>query len=65
MNKSLYTKLVTIIIVLILSLMTVVGAFLMRGVRNFYVFAEQKNFVNTVLPLTSIVFFVSSSEITR
>lgn len=37
MNKSLYTKLVTIIIVLMLSLMTVVGAFLMRGVRNFYV----------------------------
>jgi len=37
MNKSLYTKLVTIIIVLILSLMAVVGAFLMRGVRNFYV----------------------------
>jgi len=37
MNKSLYTKLVTIIIVLMLSLMAVVGAFLMRGVRNFYV----------------------------
>lgn len=36
MNRSLYTKLVAMIIVLILSLMTVVGAFLMRGVRNFY-----------------------------
>ena len=36
MTKSIYTKLVAIIIVLILALMAVVGAFLMRGVRNFY-----------------------------
>ena len=43
MNRSLYTKLVLIILVLILSVMTVVGAFLTRGVRNFYVsqFYEQ------------------------
>ena len=37
MTKSIYTKLVAIIIVLILALMAVVGAFLMRGVRNFYI----------------------------
>lgn len=37
MTKSIYTKLVAIILVLILSLMAVVGAFLMRGVRNFYI----------------------------
>ena len=43
MNKSLYTKLVIIMLVLILSIMAVVGAFLMRGVRNFYLseFYEQ------------------------
>lgn len=37
MNKSIYTKLVAIILILMLSLMAVVGAFLMRGVQNFYV----------------------------
>ena len=37
MTKSIYTKLVAIILVLILSLMAVVGAFLIRGVRNFYI----------------------------
>lgn len=37
MNRSLYTKLVLIIFALILSLMAVVGAFLMRGIRAFYV----------------------------
>ena len=37
MTKSIYTKLVAILIVLILALMAVVGAFLMRGVRNFYI----------------------------
>ena len=37
MTKSIYTKMVAIIIVLILALMAVVGAFLMRGVRNFYI----------------------------
>lgn len=37
MNRSLYTKLVIIMLVLILSIMTVVGAFLMRGVRSFYI----------------------------
>ena len=36
MNRSLYTKLVLIMLALMLSIMTVVGAFLMRGVRNFY-----------------------------
>ena len=36
MNKSLYTKLILIIFVLILSLMIVVGAFLLRGIRAFY-----------------------------
>ena len=43
MTKSIYTKLVAIIIVLILALMAVVGAFLMRGVQNFYIseFYEQ------------------------
>ncbi|MCD7853686.1 MAG: cell wall metabolism sensor histidine kinase WalK, partial [Oscillospiraceae bacterium] len=37
MTRSIYTKLVAIILVLIVALMTVVGAFLMQGVRNFYV----------------------------
>lgn len=37
MTRSIYTKLVAIILVLILSLMAVVGAFLVRGVRNFYI----------------------------
>ena len=37
MTKSIYTKLVAIFLVLILALMAVVGAFLMRGVRNFYI----------------------------
>lgn len=43
MNRSLYTKLVVIMLVLILSIMAVVGAFLMRGVRNFFIseFYEQ------------------------
>ncbi len=43
MNRSLYTKLVAIMLVLILSIMLVVGSFLMRGVRNFYLssFYEQ------------------------
>jgi len=36
MNRSLYTKLVLIIFALILSLTAVVGAFLMRGIRGFY-----------------------------
>lgn len=36
MNKSLYTKLVLVMLVLILSLMSVVGAFLMNGIRSFY-----------------------------
>jgi len=37
MAKSIYTKLIAIIFALIMSLMVVVGAFLMRGVQNFYV----------------------------
>ena len=53
MNRSLYTKLVGIMLVLILSIMLVVGAFLMRGVRNFYLsgFYEQMQsvFSNTEL----------------
>ncbi|NCB74159.1 MAG: HAMP domain-containing protein [Clostridia bacterium] len=36
MNKSLYTKLVLIMLVLIFSLMAVVGAFLMNEIRAFY-----------------------------
>ena len=36
MNRSLYTKLVLIMLLLIVTLMAVVGAFLMRGVRDFY-----------------------------
>ncbi|NCB51568.1 MAG: sensor histidine kinase [Clostridia bacterium] len=36
MNRSLYTKLVIIILIIIISLMAVAGVFLMRGVRNFY-----------------------------
>ena len=36
MKKSLYSKLVLIMLTIIISLMTVVGAFLMRGVRTFY-----------------------------
>jgi len=43
MNKSLYTKLVLIMTLLIVSLMLVVGALLTRGVRGFYLraFYEQ------------------------
>ena len=37
MIRSIYTKLVAIILVLIISLMVVVGAFLLAGVRNFYI----------------------------
>ena len=37
MIRSIYTKLVAIILVLIVSLMMVVGAFLLAGVRNFYI----------------------------
>ena len=36
MKKSLYSKLMLIMLVVIVSLMAVVGAFLMRGVRTFY-----------------------------
>lgn len=36
MNRSLYTKLVFIMLLLIVSLMSVAGVFLMRGVRSFY-----------------------------
>ena len=36
MNRSLYTKLVLIILFLIVALMIVAGVFLTRGVRNFY-----------------------------
>ncbi len=36
MNKSLYTKLVLIMLLLIISLMAVVGAFLMNEIRSFY-----------------------------
>ena len=36
MNRSLYTKLVLIMLLLIISLMSVAGVFLMRGVREFY-----------------------------
>ena len=37
MNKSLYSKLIVIILVLILALSAVMGAFLMRGVHSFYI----------------------------
>ena len=37
MTRSIYTKLVAIILVLIAALMAVVGAFLIAGVRNFYI----------------------------
>ena len=36
MNRSLYTKLVLIILFLIIALMLVAGVFLTRGVRSFY-----------------------------
>ena len=36
MNKSLYTKLVLIMLMLIISLMSVVGAFLINSVTAFY-----------------------------
>ena len=36
MNRSLYSKLVLIIIFLIIALTTVTGVFLTRGVRSFY-----------------------------
>lgn len=35
MKKSLYTKLVLIMLLLIISLMAVVGAFLMNEIRSF------------------------------
>ena len=37
MNRSLYTKLVVIILFLIVALMLVAGVFLTRGVRSFYI----------------------------
>lgn len=37
MKKSLYTKLVFVMLLLILSLMAVVGAFLMNEIRNYYI----------------------------
>ncbi len=46
MNKSLYTKLVLIMLALIVSLMAVVGAFLMNEIRSFYLddfYAKMKN----------------------
>ena len=36
MGRSLYTKLVLIIMTLIVAFMVVVGAFLLHGVRSFY-----------------------------
>ena len=39
MARSLYTKLVLIIMTLIVSFMAVVGAFLLHGVRSFYLSA--------------------------
>ena len=36
MNRSLYSKLVFIMLLLIVALMVVVGAFMTRGIRNFY-----------------------------
>jgi len=47
MNKSLHTKLVLIILLLIVSLMTVVCIFLIRGVQSFYLngFYEQMSSV--------------------
>lgn len=36
MNRSLYTKLVLIIIFIIIALTVVTGVFLTRGVRSFY-----------------------------
>ena len=55
MNRSLYTKLVLIMLVLILSIMIVVGAFLTRGVQNFYVseFYEQMKTVFSDVDLVS------------
>ncbi len=43
MNRSLYSKLVLIILVIIISMMAVAGVFLMRGVQSFYLrsFYEQ------------------------
>jgi signal transduction histidine kinase len=43
MNRSIYTKLVLIMLLLIVSLMAVVGVFLVRGISNFYLkeFYEQ------------------------
>ncbi|MBQ9411909.1 MAG: HAMP domain-containing protein [Oscillospiraceae bacterium] len=39
MTRSIYTKLVAIILILIVALMAVVSSFLMAGVRNFYISA--------------------------
>ena len=49
MNRSLYSKLVLIMLLLIVSLMSVAGVFLMRGVRSFYLegFYQQMSAVFT------------------
>jgi len=54
MNRSLYTKIVVIILALILALMTVVGAFLLRGVQNFYL-NEFYNQMKTVFSSAAMV----------
>lgn len=50
MNKSLYSKLVLIMLVLIISIMSVVGAFLVNEIRSFYLedfYAQMKSVFET------------------
>lgn len=54
MKKSLYSKLMLIMLVVIISLMAVVGAFLMRGVRSFYLSQFYKQ-MQAVFSSTEIV----------
>lgn len=64
MNKSLYTKLVLIMLVLILSLMSVVGAFLMNEIRAFYMkdFYEQMKTVFETRELADLLYSAADTD---
>lgn len=64
MNKSLYSKLVLIMLILIISIMAVVGAFLMNEIRAFYLedfYAKMKTVFETP-GLADDLYSVSDSE---
>ncbi len=64
MRKSLYTKLVLIMLLLILSLMIVVGAFLMREIRSFYLddFSEKMKTVFEIPELASGLYSAANNS---